>query len=382
MYKLLNKFFIIILSTILILILTGCSNSEGNLENFYYAMAIGIDESKDSNINLSIQIASNESSNESNQGSSQSSSSNIYSVPCNTIDSGISILNNFLSKKVNLSHCSAIIISENLARNGIKEYIDSLGNNPDIRPTCNIIISSSTSLNALEKISNSNEQFSSKFYEFIKTSAKYTGYSINPELSEFFYCLNSGKNSAIATYANVSDKTIQNTGIAIFNKDKFIKNLSVLDSISYSLINNRLESSTISIKNPKNTDQLIDVLIKEIKKPKINCSLINNYPFIEINLFLEYDILSSSYNINLNSITENELLEQSINNYLEEIILNFLYEISHQYNVDICNFENKFSANYLTLEEFDKINWNSIYKDSYFNINIKGTIKDFGIFSK
>ena len=304
MRKLLNRFLLLITFS-LIFLLTGCSNSEENLENYYYVMALGIDKSEDAKINLNVQIASNSSGGDSSsdQGSSQSSSSNIYSVPCNTIDSGISILNNFLSKKINISHCSAIVFSKEIAQEGIKEYINALGNNSEIRPTCNVIISSTTSLDALEKISNSSENFSSRFYEFIKSSAKYTGYSITPELSEFFYCLNFGENSSLATYATVSEDTIQNTGIAIFQKDKFVSDLSVLDSISYSLITDRLESATITVKNPKNPDQLIDVLIKQIKEPEINCNIINSYPFIELNLSLEYDVLSSTYEIDTDSFS-------------------------------------------------------------------------------
>ena len=112
---------LLIFSIIFLFILTGCSNSNENLENYYYVMAIGLDSSSTSEINLSIQVASNSEQNDSNDGSSQSTSSNIYTVPCNSIDSGFSILNNYLSKKINLSHCSAIIFSEDLAKSGIKK---------------------------------------------------------------------------------------------------------------------------------------------------------------------------------------------------------------------------------------------------------------------
>lgn len=380
--KLLNKA-IILFSLLIIFLLTGYVSSEENLENYYYVMAIGVDKGTDTKINLNIQIASNSSGNQdSDGGSSQSNSSNIYSIPCNSIDSGISILNNYLSKKINVSHCSAIIFSEEIARLGIKEYINSLGNNPEIRPTCNIIISNTTSLDALEKISNSTENFSSRFYEFLKSSAKYTGYSIIPELSEFFYCLNFSENSAIATYANVSDEILQNTGIAIFQKDKYLGNLTVLDSIAYSLITDRLESATISIPSPNDSTKLIDVLIKQTKKPEIDCSLINSYPFINLKFSLEYHILSSTYEIDTDSPSGNSLLENSINTYIQEIVSNFLYQISHKYNVDICNFKNKFIKNYLTLDEFEKIHWNEIYKDSYFEVETNGKIESLGIFSQ
>ena len=374
MQKLKNNFLIIILFSFLF-ILSGCSNSKENLENYYYVMAIGIDSSQQEKIDFSIQIATSSNQSDS-QGTSQSNSSNIYTVPCKSIASGLSILNNYLSKKINLSHCSAIIISEELAKTGIKEYINALGNHPEIRPTCNIIISSSSALHALEQISSSNEQFSSKYYEFIKNSAKYTGYSINPELSEFFYCMNMKSNSAIATYASVSENTIQNTGIALFQEDRFLDHLSVLDAISYSLITNRLESAIISIENPINSNQFIDVAIKPLKKTSFSCDLINHYPFVKVNLFLEYSLLNSSIS------SENDFLKDTIQQYIQEMVLSFLYKTSHQYHIDLCNFQNEISSHYLTMEEFQKIHWEEIYKDAYFSVNIKGNITNLGLFSK
>lgn len=385
MNKLRNSLFLII-TLFFLLALTGCtiSNTNENLENFYYVMAIGIDKSsnEDDTIDLSIQIATNDSSSDSQSGdSSQSNSSKIYTTSCNSIDSGINILNNYLSKKLNLSHCAAIIFSEEIAKTGIREYVNTLGSNTDIRPTCNIIISNSTSQKALEQISNSSETFSSKYYKFVETTAEYTGYSLAPELSEFLYCMNFGSNSAIATYSYITEETIQNAGIAIFNDDIFKDNLTVLDSISYSLIADRIKSSIISIKNPKNPEKTIDVLLKQIKEPDIKCHLVNNYPFIEINLNLEYNILTSSSNMNTGTLEENDLLEESINNYLKEIVLNFLYKISHKYNVDICNFRNQLSKSYLTLDDFEKIHWEDIYKDSYFEVIVNGKIENTGTFS-
>jgi len=371
--------FIAILATCF---LSGCTNPKENLENYYYVMAIGIDTAQETPIHLSVQIATNSEQNSSNGETSQSNSSSIYTVPCQSIDSGLSILNNYLSKKLNLSHCSAIIFSEEIAQNGIKDYINALGNNTEIRPTCNIIVSSTTGLEALETISNSQEQFTSKFYEFIKNSAKYTGYSINPELSEFFYCINLESSPAMATYASINHNTVQNTGIAIFKKDKFLTNLTVLDAISYSLIANRLESATLTIPNPNNLTQKIDIEVKQTKKPSIACYLVNNYPYIKIHLYLEYAILSSSYSIDASTFNGNQFLKNAIDQYVQEMILSFLYQISHKYDVDLCNFRNIIASHYLTLEEFHKIHWEKIYQDSYFDVSIQGEITNWGIFSK
>ena len=107
--------------TILILLcslflLTGCYDSF-DVETLAYAVAIGIDKIDTDSIRLTVQIAS-PSSSSSNSSSSQSSSSSILNVKCSTIDEGISLINSYTSKILNLSHCKTVVISEEIAYEG------------------------------------------------------------------------------------------------------------------------------------------------------------------------------------------------------------------------------------------------------------------------
>ena len=76
------------LLVILLVTLTGCYDSNG-IENFYYIVALGIDKAEDNLIALSIQIAKTTSS--SDAATSQSSEYKIYTVDCESIESGINI---------------------------------------------------------------------------------------------------------------------------------------------------------------------------------------------------------------------------------------------------------------------------------------------------
>ena len=121
--------------------LSGCYDAEG-LEALAYAVAIGIDKGENDKIRISLQLAIlSNSSGGSGGSSSQSQESTVTTVDCASIDSGIALVNSYISKKVNLSHCKAIVISEELAYEGISEYIYTLVNNLELRPNCNIIIS-------------------------------------------------------------------------------------------------------------------------------------------------------------------------------------------------------------------------------------------------
>ena len=371
------KIFIIFI--FILFILSGFSVSNTNIEDYYYVVALGIDESENGNIILSIQIAI--SSDDSSSESSQSTSSVIYSVEASSLNSGISICNNYLSKKLNLSHCSAIIFSEEIAKSGINSYITTLANNSEIRPTCKIIVCNTTANEALEYVSNSDENFSARLYEFIVDSADYTGYSISTETLDFLYNINSENACSTATYAVISDEALQDIGIAIFDEDKFLTNLSATDSIAYSLITNNLKTCNIEIDDPFFENETLDIIISPKENVKINVNTIDNIPYIEISNDFECSISSMNEYYNYESSENIIIIEEAINSYLENICLNFLYEVSHEYNIDICNFRNVASSKYLTTEEFEKTNWDEIYKNSNFSINITSSIEYSGLLS-
>lgn len=379
-----NKKYHILFSILIffsLFILSGCYEN-GNIESYYYVTALGIDKGPNNNIILSVQIAKPTTSSSSSSGSSaQSSSSILYSVECTSINFGLSIFNNYLSKKLNLSHCTAVIFSEELASEGINDYVSTLIHNTELRPNCNIIVCNETAKSALEKISNSEENISARLYKFIVNSVEYTSYSINPEITEFFNNI-SDNGYGIATYGKISETTLQNDGIAVFKEDKFLTNLNVIDSICYSIIENKLENCILNIQNPFIETKELDVQIKLKNKSNVSVNLVNGTPYIVLDVSIETALANTYFDFDYTSSQNIKILENATSKYLEEVLLTYLYKISHELNTDICGFKNKLENNYLTFEEFNKIDWENVFKDSYFEVNVQNTLNYNGLFIK
>lgn len=98
----------------------------------------------------------------------------------------MSLANGYASKKLNLSHCKAIVISEEIATKGISDIIYTLINNIEIRPDCNVIISRSTAYDFLSNSKSEIESVTAKYYEIVANSSKYTGYTANITISDVF----------------------------------------------------------------------------------------------------------------------------------------------------------------------------------------------------
>lgn len=195
--KVAKTLLIIVLLLITLTQLSGCYDARG-IEDLAYVTALGIDIADNDMLSLTFQISIPESSSSSSSGSSQSSKSENTTIQCSSINSGISLANSYISKQINLSHCKVIVFSEKIATRGLGEYIDTLSNNIEIRPNCNVIISRGTAKDFIENAKPSIETLTARYYEVALKSSEYTGYTTSTEFATF---VNDVKNSFIEASA-------------------------------------------------------------------------------------------------------------------------------------------------------------------------------------
>lgn len=141
----------------------------------------------DNDLKVSFQIAvpsRTTSSDSSSGGSSDSPDTVIDTIDCPSLEYAISLANGYISKKLNLSHCKVIVISEEVASKGISDIVYTLINNPEVRPSCNVIVSRSTAYDFLANSKSSLENITAKYYEIVTTSSKTTGYTYSITLAD------------------------------------------------------------------------------------------------------------------------------------------------------------------------------------------------------
>ena len=344
-------------------------------------------------------------------GSSQSQKSTITTVDCASIDSGIALINSYISKKINLSHCKAIIISEELAYEGISEYVYNLVNNIEIRPDCNIVVSRCKAKDYLNNSTPTLESVSARYYEFILNSSEYTGYTQNISLSDFYSDMLSTTTEAHSILGGINENSthksslnltladseaqykagetpiktktgIENMGIAVFKADKLVGELSGIESLCHMILVNDFETATISIPDPYEQDSIINLLIHAKKHPKISVKLINGTPYINCNITLSADILSLDANTNYSSKEALDLISDSANSYLEKSISSYLYKMSKEYHSDIDNFGRYVIKNYLYWNDWVESDWLKNFENAFFSVNVNTNVINGQLYTK
>lgn len=402
-----KKFLILIVMLVFLSFsLYGCYDAF-TLEQYAYVIAIGIDKGEENAIKVTFQFAISDSS---GNGSTQSNKSSITTVECASIDSGITMINSYISKIINLSHCKVIVISESIAESGIGEYLNNFINNIDIRPDCNLIISKSTAYDYIKNATPILTDLTARYYEVLLKSESYTGYtskspiweleSISYSISPTCVAILSGlnfedENSNSNNTLNLIDKTSnlspgntpitgntisQVIGLAVFSDMKLIGELNSMESICYLLLLNQLDRCTITIPSPFSTDESIDLILKMNNSSKSQVKFVNKMPYITCNVELKASILSYPRDVDYSDSKNTKLIEEYASSYMESKILDFLYKTAKVFHSDIVSFGQQTSVMYSNMHDWKNSDWKNNYKNAFFKVNVNTSIRSASVF--
>lgn len=416
-YNIIRKIFILVIILSLCFSFFSTSSSSKKLDNLAYIVSIGIDKGKTETYKISFQISTvqagssgeSKKKTDSNSNDSKSESNNNYivnTIECDSIDYGISLINTYVNKKVSLSHCKIILVSEELAKKGISDIVYTLVNKVEIRPDCNIIISrvldkdfESTTKPSLEDVLLKYYDIASgnleketiqytqiirltEFYSFLQdpVCSPYTslGTVTNPQFNSKS---NSGEKSEIDKTAGeiVSENNepmVELYGLSIFKDDKLVDNLNGIETICHLMTTDNLSDTTISIPSPFSNDSFIDLNTTINKSPKIKVYISHNSsPYITVDLNIITRLLS--FNSNESNVTQEQIkqIETAAKKYITEQLYNYFNKTSKTFKTDIDGFGNYAAKNFLTEQDWANYNWEKNYESASFNVNVNLTLK-------
>ena len=183
--KQLFKWIIIIITAFIFLQGFAASYSAESIDHLDYVIAIGIDTIENSN-NLQYSFEFANISSFSENASSEDDKPIINTVTAPSISGAINMMNSYIGKQINLSHCKVIIFSEELAKKGLLPEISALINNTQIRPTANVLITEAKAVDYIQNSTSSLERVLTKYYDSFPTSSEYTGYTSNIILGNMY----------------------------------------------------------------------------------------------------------------------------------------------------------------------------------------------------
>lgn len=423
--KTIIKLIIFTITTLIFFYAFSASYNLQNIDNLDYVIALGIDNiPNSSNISVSFEFANLNSFSE--NSSSKDTKPIINTVQAPSISNAINTMNAYVGKQVNLSHCKVILLSKDFAETGILKQVSILMHNNQIRPSTKIVVSEDSANIYLKNSVSSLEQVLTKYYDIFPTSSKYTGFTSDIQLGEFYENLLDqytgtvailGKKSDVSTefetssqnssqenpslnekdesgetekksneeinnskkdfikednYIIEGDRGTENIGLAVFKDDKYVGKMHSQETLWYSLLKGEVDKFLVCIQNPFNQNEQFDISITSLSDVIFKVDVSSNTPKITIKFNLKGKALNSIKDTSYDKAIE--LLNTNLKQYLEDHILKYLYKTSKEYKSDIESFNKIAKKHFLTLQDFENYNWQSKYENAEFNVEFNDKI--------
>lgn len=371
----------IICSFIFIFLLTGCWNYK-ELNNYCIVTGIAIDKD-DSTNNYEVSLLISNSAQSNKEGSSDQNETVLYSGKGKSIYEAIKDIGLIAPKELFLGHCSILVLSEEIAKDGIDNIIDFFLRFPSVRKDFYVVLARDCMAKDTLKITTPLSSYPSQsIYENIFSTYQLQGIvyplnfnnmlnnllidghdlTINSIRIEGNLEKGSGKENIESTEPKA---TIKLDTLGIFNDDKFIKWSTDDESRGINIINNKIEELYITIKYKNG----YIVLRTQNLNTNIDVSLKNNKPIVNIHVKSKSFISEVNSNIDL---TDMDVINKMESLAVKEIkkMMNKSISLAKENNTDIFGFGERFNKKYPTYFKNNKKIWNDKIFDTI-DVNIK-----------
>lgn len=402
-------------------LLTSCYDAIEPDEEVY-TVVIGMDKGVNNKVKFTIQFPSYKEGGGSKKGGSGSGGGGtegdtgevtgtiITSVEAATALEGLNLINTSIPRRISLMHAKILVISEEMAKEGIGPYVSVLIRHREVRRVMRIVICKGTAEEFVKQNKNIIGTSVSKGIELMFTQAKTSGYFPDTLLHDFYFDLISPYGQPHAIYAGVNDfKKLDESlnsgksplkteldmepgtipriggakreffGTAVFDGDKMVGHLDSFETRCFLIVTNQLKRATMTIEDKHKPGDAIVLDIRPGRKPIIKIVFENGMPVINVNLNIEADIFGIQSRINYGRINLIDDLNNQLKIYLEDGIKRTIEKTQKEWNCDIFNFGFKAAGYFSTIEEFEKYNWLKHYRDAKMNVYVNANVRRTGM---
>lgn len=414
-----------LLIAIVSLVLTSCVGEEPN--DIAYITALGIDK-KENGFEYTIQFANPTkiSGGAAEQGGSGGNIVENITVEGPTMYSGLNSADAIVSKDLSLAHAKIIVVSEEIAREGLSGFAEVISRNNDIRPDVYLTVCENAG-EYLESVKPVIELNPVKYYQLTYGNKK-GGPLPQNDAADFFMAVVSGDTDCplpLAGVAGIKEKN-QNTdagsqegekeekaeenkkseeasvnqgnfqkgtknyfageagvkiknksetlGLAVFRGDKYVDKLGGTDALIYNILTNDIRDTEIVFQLEGETLP-VTVRVDEKDIPEIEIDRIQKQVVIKVKL--EGELLSAP-KVEGKSKTVEER-EKECGEYISLSCNEFLKRAYNEMNVDILGIKGKLKRQFLTNKSYNEYIKSFIAEEWRFDVKTELSIKRAGM---
>ena len=268
-----------------------------------------------------------------------------------------------LSKKFLIGLEKVDIISEEHARNGIRNILDALFNNPAANDTAFVTVCSGEARDILEYQIQGYPSSADFIEGMIKSSKTYSFFTENYRIIDVFVRLDSEGRNFTLPYLILTEEGLKIDGLALFKEDKMIGHMGIQDAKILNMLSEDSGKGIIAIQ--KSAKEYIEFYGKS--KRRVKCYEENGKYTFDINLKLKGEIVANELN---EKVAEDEGEKRKIEKEMSEKVeanCNELIKKMKEFKVDLLELGRIAAAKY---GRDTGVDWNETVSNSKINVKV------------
>lgn len=405
-----KKVNIILIFLLFTFLLSGCWGVN-ETDELAYILAMGIDKGESNIIKVSFQIAIPSAIAGGEGGGGDKPVLNV-SVEAASILGALQLANAFVSRDLTFIHNRMVIVSEEIAREGLNRYINPLIRSREIRRNTYIMVTRGSSKEFLEKNKPSLELNTAKQFELLLGETNDVGFMSDTIINDFYSSIKSPGKQPVLTLVGLSQKQdkkekkpdtriqmiekevaflpgeipreggneVEVIGLAVFRGDKLAGYLDGSETRYYQMVTGKFHKAIFTFPDPEREET--DVIVIEVKsgrKPNTGVMFAQGKPIIDVNIILEGEIRSLQSGINYETGEKLNELKKYLEKIITDEILTLVKKTREEFKSDIFGFGEKTRKYFWTYPAWESYDWLKVYPETLVNVKVDLMIRRSGL---
>ncbi|MGD2196957.1 Ger(x)C family spore germination protein [Lysinibacillus fusiformis] len=381
---------IIISLIFLMLILSGCW-SKRELSELALVAAFGIDYIDDE-FAISVQVI-DPSQVSSKQPSGGKSPVVTYHANGKTVFEAVRKILALSPRKLYFAHLQLVVIGEELAKNGLRDTVDFLARDQEIRNDFTLIVSQqATAKDVLNVLTPIEKVPANRMLNSLKVTQDAWGSTLEVDIEDLVTDLGvSNQYFVLSAIEVLGDKSLgidqtnvdrietpvklKFTGLAIFNEDKLVGYMDEYDSKSFNYLNDKIKSTIEIISCPSDGELTTEITQSNTKTKGI---VKDGKPIINVSIDIVQNVAEVKCDIDLTELKTIDWINRQTEEHIKKNLDKVLNTLQENYRADILGFGEAIHRTDPKLWKNIKNDWEEIYPGVEVNVKVNANTQGLG----
>lgn len=332
----------------------------------------------------------------------------VVSKDAPSIYEAFNLINTTVNREVTLLQNEILIFGKDLAKSGVKRWIDNLVRFREMRRTLLLFVSDGKAadiLNIKPKIEKNPAEYLSDLIATYKNSGMFPLTNLNDFMERYEAIAQQNYAPIISQYKqkggsepksedenkdggenNQSNQPasppepedIRLTGTAVFRDDKMVGELDIYETQILQMLTNHFDIAYLTIEDPLKKGNYIIFRLLATRPAQISYRQ-KDVPHFSVKLNMEADLISIQSDINYTDPQKEKFLSKYIAKALERRVQKVITKTQRKFRSDIFGLGIKVRNTMLTSTDWENYHWPDKYPDSKINVKVRVNIRRVGV---